>query len=214
MMLTKGMILVIIGISGLIITLGIGAYTSRKNKQQLENAESASSTLSLSEQLTRRKETKTMAPKDKKHEQTSSITLQPLPDFSLGNEEKTINKVAPSKVHPEQNEPQVESRNSIAFGKQPVESIPVLETIVMSESKADTKVVQNHKKADHQVHPTNSDIIAETTIMNTVDETLVMQQPKDTSDVKQTTILKRPDKETKLENDDRDKTLILNQSMK
>ena len=46
-MLTKGMIMVIIGISGLIITLGIGAYTSRKYKKQLESVESAPSTLSL-----------------------------------------------------------------------------------------------------------------------------------------------------------------------
>ena len=57
-MLTKGMIMVIIGISGLIITLGIGAYTSRKYKKQLESVESAPSTLSLSEQLTKEKKPK------------------------------------------------------------------------------------------------------------------------------------------------------------
>ena len=179
-MLTKGMIMVIIGISGLIITLGIGAYTSRKYKKQLESVESAPSTLSLSEQLTKRKETKTMV-KSKNHEQLNgSIPLQPLPEFNLGNEEDSV-KIDTSNEHLKHNVSQEEN----------------------SPMKADLGFG----------HFSNIDV-EETTIMNKVDETLIIKQPENTMDEQQTTLLKQPDETILLERGNGDRTLILNQDIK
>ena len=56
--------------------------------------------------------------------------------------------------------------------------------------------------------------VEETTIMNKVDETLIIKQPENTMDEQQTTLLKQPDETILLERGNGDRTLILNQDIK
>ena len=220
-MLTKGMIMVIIGITGLIITLGIGIYTSRKSKQQLESAESAPSNLSLSEQLTRRKETKTLAQWKKQDQPIDSIPLQPLPELNLGNE------IDASKVPPEQDMSQGDDHPSIDLVQPARESEKTSETTLMNTDKEERTVAVKGKQTNHQVQTPQSDKIPETSIMNEVAETAIMQQPKEAGkEAGETVVLQQSKKDvnhgltpllaqdetTLINKNDADKTLVMSQS--
>lgn len=212
MMLTKGMIMVIIGISGLIITLGIGIYTSRKYKRQLEYAESVPSNLSLSEQLTRKKETKTFA-KSKKLEQSSgSIPLQPLPDFNLENGTNSVNSNSVH-VHSDQNlseqesfPVQEETSSSVVqlTSRNSLDEHKVGNSILNENIDNKTAVLKKKKPAEGPVQTPKSDMVAETTIMTKGDETSIMSKFDET-------LIMNKANET-LIMDKADETLIMNKA--